>query len=86
MWLRRKYTAAKIRRRKELNTLTTLLQQPNPFVNNGTNYTCRFFTTQWEEQVTYLNNITQEETERRKKLTKLLEKEEALNKLQWVRF
>jgi hypothetical protein len=86
MWLRRKYTAAKIRRRKELNTLTTLLQQPNPFVNDGTNYTRRFFTTQWEEQVTYLNNITQEETERRKKLTKLLEKEEALNKLQWVRF
>ncbi|PLW48616.1 hypothetical protein PCASD_03389 [Puccinia coronata f. sp. avenae] len=79
-----KYTIAKIRRRKEHDTLTNLLQQPNPFVNNGTNYTLFFFTAQWEEQLTYLENITQEETDRQKRLTKLLEKEEALNKLQKV--
>jgi hypothetical protein len=64
MRLRRRYTTAKICRRKEHDTLTNLLQQPNPFVNNGTNYTCFFFTAQWEEQLTYLENIPQEETDR----------------------
>jgi hypothetical protein len=39
---------------------------------------------QWENQVNYLDRVTAEETERREKLTKLLEKEEALTKLRWV--
>jgi hypothetical protein len=36
---------------------------------------------QWEEQVIYLDNVTEEETKHQKQLTKLLEKEESLKKL-----
>ncbi|KAH9462031.1 hypothetical protein Pst134EB_005948 [Puccinia striiformis f. sp. tritici] len=83
-WLCKKYVAAKLRRREANTILTDLLQQPNPFSNDGSNYTRQFFITQWGHQVNYLDRVTDEDTERRKRLTKLLEKEEALMKLRTV--
>ncbi|KAI7934989.1 hypothetical protein MJO29_016252 [Puccinia striiformis f. sp. tritici] len=83
-WLCKKYAAAKVRRRQAKEALAVLLQRPNPFEENGGNYTRDFFTIQWEHQSNYLDNVTDEENERRTKLTKLLEKEESLNKLRVV--
>ena len=64
--------------------LVDLLQKVNPFSSNGSNYTRDFFRLQWEHQVNYLDFVANEENKRRKKLTKLLEKEEALKKLRYV--
>ncbi|KNE95653.1 hypothetical protein PSTG_11018 [Puccinia striiformis f. sp. tritici PST-78] len=66
-WLRKKYVAAKLRRREANKTLTDLFQRPNPFSNDGGNYTRHFFTTQWEHQVNYLDRVTNEDTDRRKR-------------------
>jgi hypothetical protein len=82
--LRKKYSAAKCRRHQAKGTLADLLQQVNPFASNGSHYTQQFFRDQWEQEVQYLDRITDEENERRTKLTKLLEKEEALKKLRYV--
>ncbi|PLW16317.1 hypothetical protein PCASD_18708 [Puccinia coronata f. sp. avenae] len=84
LWLRKKYSAAKWRRRQAKETLMELLQQGNPFASDGSNYTRQFFRDQWEQEVHYLDHITDEENDRREKLTKLLEKEEALKKLRQV--
>ncbi|PLW53258.1 hypothetical protein PCANC_07482 [Puccinia coronata f. sp. avenae] len=84
LWLRKKYSAAKCRRHQAKGTLADLLQQVNPFASNGSHYTQQFFRDQWEQEVQYLDRITDEENERRTKLTKLLEKEEALKKLRQV--
>ncbi|KAH9470152.1 hypothetical protein Pst134EA_007417 [Puccinia striiformis f. sp. tritici] len=65
-WLRKKYVAAKLRRREANKILTDLLQRPNPFSNDGSNFTRHFFITQWEHQVNYLDQVTDEDTERRK--------------------
>ncbi|KAH9440426.1 hypothetical protein Pst134EB_031038 [Puccinia striiformis f. sp. tritici] len=83
-WLCKKYAAAKVRRRQAKEALAVLLQRPNPFEENGGNYTRDFFTIQWEHQANYLDNVTDEENERRTKLTELLEKDESLNKLRVV--
>ncbi|KAH9440304.1 hypothetical protein Pst134EB_030924 [Puccinia striiformis f. sp. tritici] len=84
LWLRNKYSAAKWRRRQDKETLAELLQTPNPFSANGGNYTKEFFMSQWEEQLVYLENVTDDETTKRNKLTKLLEKELSLKKLRDV--
>ncbi|KAI7936264.1 hypothetical protein MJO29_015570 [Puccinia striiformis f. sp. tritici] len=84
LWLRSKYSAAKWRRRQDKETLAELLRTPNPFLNDGSNYTRGFFMSQWEEQLVYLENVTNDETTKRKKLTKLLEKELSLKKLREV--
>ncbi|KNE89635.1 hypothetical protein PSTG_16899 [Puccinia striiformis f. sp. tritici PST-78] len=84
LWLRNKYSAAKFRRRQDKATLAELLQQPNPFLNDGSNYTREFFMDQWKEQLEYLENVTNDEIAKRKKLTKLLGKELSLKKLRDV--
>ncbi|KAH9473377.1 hypothetical protein Pst134EA_000450 [Puccinia striiformis f. sp. tritici] len=79
-----KYSAAKLRRRQDKETLAELLRTPNPFLSDGSNYTRGFFMSQWEEQLVYLDNVSDDETTKRKKLTKLLEKELSLKKLREV--
>ncbi|OAV98586.1 hypothetical protein PTTG_25597 [Puccinia triticina 1-1 BBBD Race 1] len=82
LWLRKKFDAAKLARRAAKEHLNCLIQLPNPFNENGSfNYTQEFFKTQWENQVNHLKQLSDEDSERRENLNKLLEKEEALRKL-----
>jgi hypothetical protein len=85
LWLRKKYAAAKMARQDSKNILSRLLHQHNPFAGDGQNYTLNYFKIQWQNQVSHLKKMTDEDTERRAKLTKLLEKEESLKKFGYIK-
>ncbi|EFP90620.2 uncharacterized protein PGTG_16646 [Puccinia graminis f. sp. tritici CRL 75-36-700-3] len=82
LWLRKKFGAAQLARREAKEKLKRLLLLSNPFSNGGrTNYTKQFFISQWENQVNHLKQVSDEDTEQRNKLTKLIKMEKSLKKL-----
>ena len=69
------FVAAKITRRDAINALRQLLCLVNPFSENGCdNYTRLFFNLQWQNQVNHLKQVSDEDAEQQKRLTKLIEK------------
>ncbi|KAH9463074.1 hypothetical protein Pst134EA_015161 [Puccinia striiformis f. sp. tritici] len=85
LWLRKKFSAAQVARREAKANLKRLLLLANPFSDGGcSNYTTQFFKSQWEDQVNHLKQVSDEDTERRNKLTKLIKMEKSLKKLRDV--